>query len=84
MPILNESDFTKNNLLLMTVKLLILHLKYHFNSSHHQQLFLDVICKSGISANTYVDFCLLKYIFQILEYTNIEVNLEKCLARPDG
>lgn len=69
----------KEKVINLTIRLILLQLKYNFDSGFHQQQFLNLLCKSGIS-DLYqsIDFCLLKSVFEIsLVLKDFEFDFEK-------
>jgi spatacsin len=58
-----------------SIKILVVHLDNNFQSLLHQQYFLETLCESDISYfNTIVDFCLLKQVLDIIEFTEVEIS----------
>lgn len=71
----------KDKIILLTVKLIFLHLKYNFESGVHQKQFLQLLCKSGISdMHPLIDFCLLSNVFEVsLVIENYNFDFERLL-----
>lgn len=68
-------------MILLTIKLILLHLKHNFQSGVHQKHFLQLLCNSGISdLYSSIDFCLLANVFEVsLASENYIFDFEKLL-----
>ncbi|KAL5274526.1 SPG11 family protein [Megaselia abdita] len=81
-PFCNISQQTnKDKMILLTIRLILLHLKYNFQSAVHKRQFLLLLCKSGISdLYIFIDFDLLKNVFDIsLALENYDFDFEKLI-----
>lgn len=68
------------NALNFSVKLLVLHLQYGFESGEHRQQLLDSLCASGISDfMTIIDFCTVRAIQTIISFTGVELFVDRLM-----
>uniref|UniRef100_A0A1A9W2C1 Spatacsin_C domain-containing protein n=1 Tax=Glossina brevipalpis TaxID=37001 RepID=A0A1A9W2C1_9MUSC len=66
----------RDKLMVRSVRLLLLHLQYNFDSAKEQKNFLNCVCRSGLSDITgQLDFCFLKDFCEILQTSTIRFNL---------
>lgn len=67
LPLFKVSQQTnKDKMILLTIRLILLHLNHNFQSGVHQKQFLQLLCKSGLSdMYPMIDFCLLSKVFEI-------------------
>lgn len=73
-------------MILLTIRLILLHLKHNFESGVHQKQFLQLLCKSGLSdIHPLIDFCLLNSVFEVsLSVDNYNFDFEKLLVEDNN
>ena len=65
------------NMVNFTMKLLALHVKHSFDSREHRSKLLQSLCDSKVNdISDFIDFRLIKSIEDIIQFTEVEINLE--------
>lgn len=77
------TNYHRDEMLDFTVGLLVDFVAKSFDSLEHRQLLLKSLCAAGISDyTTTIDFCTIKTISKILNFTGVQLNVRALMRTP--